>query len=212
MNRLCFLPAVLPVLLLLGCTYQAPVVESPSYNLVTSYGEPIPGLWLLYVDATPLQRPIKPDTFECSAHKFPIDAAGPFATSVRQTLDNVVDRIEVVGGPVTSDQLRARGARGLIVVRGEDLRARLEAKQGFWTASMDASATMIASVSVDGLKGRLLGQTVEGQASSTSDAGAMCEGGAKALGKSVSTAMGDAMRRIGEAVSNSDRVRAAPSI
>ncbi len=179
----------------------------PSFNVMSSYGEQIPGLWLLYIDATALARPIKPSTYVCSAHNYPINASGPFATSVRQTLDNVVDQLEVVPGPVTAAQLNARGARGFIVVRGEEIRARLETKPGFWSASMDASATVIASVTVDGRRGRIYGSTVEGLGNAVSDAGFACEGGGKALGDAVSQGMGDSMRKLGEAISNSERVR-----
>lgn len=192
---------------LTACSYKAEVLDSPSYNVASSYGEQIPGLWLLYVDATALQRPITPTTLACSAYKYPIDAAGPFTSSVRQTLDNVVDQLEVVPGPMTSQQLIARGARGMIIVRGEDVRAALELKPGFWSASMDSRATIIASVTVDGKRGRVFGQTVEGTGNATSDAGIVCSGGAKALGQAVNQGMGDTMRRLGEAVSNSERVR-----
>lgn len=192
---------------LAGCTYQAQVLETPSFNVVSSYGEQIPGKWFLYVDATPLKRPIKPSTYACSLHSYPIDAAGPFATSVRQTLDNVVDQLEVLSLPISASSLKARGARGLIVVRGEEVRARMESKAGFWSATMEGQATVIASITVDGPQGRLLGTTVEGIGNATEDAGVACEGGAKALGEAVSQGMGDTMRRLGEAVSNSPRVR-----
>ena len=194
---------------LASCTYQAQVQDTPSFSVMSNYGDQVAGLWLLYVDARPLERPIKPTTFACSAHKFPISVAGPFATSVRQTLDNVVDQIEVVQGPVTRDQLAARGAKGFIVVRGEEVRAKLEVKPGFWAAGMDSSATVIASLAVEGKQGRLLGTTVEGAGIATADAGAVCEGGAKALADAVGQGMGDTMRKLGEAVSNSERVRSA---
>jgi len=46
-------------ILLAGCTYKAEVIESPAYNVVSSYGAEVPGKWLLYVDATPLARIIR---------------------------------------------------------------------------------------------------------------------------------------------------------
>ncbi len=184
-------------------------MEAPAYNVVSSYGEQISGKWLLYVESAALDRPMKPSGYACSAHKYPISASGSFKTSVRQTLDNIVDQIEVVESPVPAEQLAGHGARGLIVVRGEEIRPRLDVQPGFWSANMATQVTMVASVSVDGQHGRVLGTTVEGQGMGNAEAGGACEGGAKAIAEAAGQAMKDAMRKIGEAVSNSERVRGA---
>ena len=101
-----------------GCSYRAEVLETPSFNVASSFGSQIPGLWFLYVDGSALDRPVKTSTMACAAYKFPIIVSGPFTTSVKQTLDNVVDQIEVVSGPVDRSQLQSRHARGIIIVRG----------------------------------------------------------------------------------------------
>lgn len=199
-------------MLVAGCSYNAEVLESPAYNVVTSYGNKVPGKWLLYVDAAPLQRPVKPAGYACSAHKFPINMAGPFATSAKQTISNLVEQVEVVNGPVDRGQVAAMGAVGLIVVRGEELRPRLEVQPGFWSANMAAQATVIASVSIDSAKhGRILGTTVEGQGTADAESGMACGGGAKALSAAAGMGMKDSMRKMGEAISNSERVRGAAS-
>jgi hypothetical protein len=192
-----------------GCSYKAEVAAVPSYNVTSSYGQQVPGTWLLYVEGSKLDRPTKTSNFACSAHKFPLAVSGSFRTSTIQTLDNVVEQVLVVDSPVDGPGIRARGAVGQIIVRGEEVRPRMEVKPGFWTAAMDTQATVIASVTVDGLSGRVFGQTVEGQGFSNGDAGMACEGGAKALAEATGQGMGDVMRKIGEAVSNSDRIRAA---
>lgn len=208
MRSLSTIAKILPVCIVLGgCTYQAQIQDAPSFNLVTNYENKIPGLWFLYIDSSGLQRPMKPSSYVCAAHKFPISASGPFESSVRLTLDNVFDRIEYVESPVKGVEIKKRGARGLIVVRGEEVRAKLDAKPGFWTASMEGQATLVASVSVDGSSGRVMGTTFEGTSIKEADAGAMCGGGAAALGEAVTEAMRDAMRKMGEALSNSERVR-----
>jgi hypothetical protein len=85
----------------------------------------------------------------------------------------------------------------------------MDVKPGFWSASMDSQAIVVASVSVEGHGGRLMGQTVEGTGFATSDAGGACEGGAKALAQAIGQGMGDVMRKVGEAISNSERMRAS---
>jgi hypothetical protein len=208
MKNIAISTMVLSASFLLGsCTYNAQVQDAPSYNLVTNYDNKIDGLWLLYIDSTGLQRPLKPSSYVCAAHKFPISATGPFETSVRQTLSNVFDQVETVNAPVSGADIRSRGARGFIVVRGEEVRAKLDAKPGMWTASMEGQATLVASVAVNGPTGRVMGTTFEGSSVKEADAGAMCAGGAVALGEAVTEAMRDAMRKMGEALSNSERVR-----
>ena len=199
-------------LALLGCTYKAEVLETPAYDVVSSYANKVPGKWLLYVDAAPLQKPVAPEGVACSFHRFPIDMAGPFATSVRQTISNVVESVEVVDAPKNQQQVTALGARGLIIVRGEEIRPRLEVHQGFWEADMSSSVTLVASVQVDGARTeRLLGTTVEGQGDGDQGSGIACEGGAKSLSTAAGLALKDSMRKIAEAISNSDRMRQAGS-
>lgn len=200
--------AVLSIFLV-GCTYRAEVQESPAYNVVSSYGNQVPGKWLLYVDASQLARPVKPSGASCSVHKFPIEIAAPFETSARQTIDNVVEEVELVSSPMSRQQISAAGARGQIVIRGEELRPRLELQPGFWSQNMAASAALVASVSVDSAKGgRILGTTVEGYGNADKGAGLACEGGAESLAEAAGVALKDVMRKIGEAITNSERMRA----
>lgn len=75
-------------ILLPACSYKADVIETPSFNVASLYGEQITGAWLLYVEAGNLDRPTKTNTFACAAHKFSLQMAGSFAISVKQTLDS----------------------------------------------------------------------------------------------------------------------------
>jgi len=201
------LVGALLTLMLVGCAYKVEPVATPSYNVVSSYGEKVPGTWLLYVDAAQLDRPIKPDGYACSLHSFPLQLSSPFGSSIRQTLENVLQSVEEVPSPVSREQIRARDARGLIIVRGEEVRSHIEAKPGFWTPEMEGQVSIIASVAVDGTQGRLFGQTFEGQARGNASGGFACEGGAKGLASAAGTAMGDVSRKIGEAISNAERIR-----
>jgi hypothetical protein len=74
---------------------------------------------------------------------------------------------------------------------------------------MRTQVMVVASVYVDGPAGRIFGQTVEGQGNGDAESGMLCEGGAKSLAESAATAMRDTVRKVAEALSNSDRIRAA---
>jgi hypothetical protein len=192
-----------------GCAYKAEPIAAPSYNVVTSFSNKVPGKWILATEAAPLNQVIKPSGPACSAHNFPVELEAAFTTSVSETVRNVFEQIEDVSQPIPGDQVRKRGARGMIVVRGEELRARLDVQPGFWSANMKTQAMVVASVYVDGPNGRMFGQTVEGQGSGDADGGAFCNGGAKSMTDSAATATRDTVRKIAEALGNSERLRSA---
>ena len=190
-----------------GCAYKAAPVDAPSYSVVTSFSEKIHGKWLLAVTADALNQNVKPTTFACAAHTFPLQLSNAYVSSVAETLRNVFDQIEQIPAPIPGDQARNRGAKGIIVVRGEEVRPRLDVQPGFWTANMKTQVLVVASVYVDGPKGRVFGSTVEGQGIADAEAGMMCEGGAKSLNEASSTAIRDSVRKLAEALGNSERVR-----
>ena len=190
-----------------GCSHTAKPQAIGAFNVYSSYSDKLPGKYLLYVDASALDTVAKPSDINCAAHKYPLNMQSGFQGSVRKTFSNLVEELEVVTSPVNRSDLQRLGARGMIVVRGEDVDTRLRLVPGMWTASVETDVEIAASIVVDGRKGRLLGKTVSGDKRSQADAGMMCEGGAKALAQSAEGAMKEAVRRLAEELSNSERVR-----
>ncbi len=190
-----------------GCSYTAKPISSPSFEVYSNYGEKVKGHYLMYVEATTLDTIAHPPGMSCGAHKYPIQIAGVFASSVEQTIGNVVDSKETVPSPLPAAELKGRNARGMIVIRGERTLASMQINPGFWSASMTARVEIVASVTVDGPPGRLLGTTVEGDGQAEGEAGLACEGGSKAFAAATELALRDITRKIGEAISNSERVR-----
>jgi hypothetical protein len=190
-----------------ACAYKADPIAAPSYNVVTSYSAKLPGKWLLAVDAQALNQAVKPSGYACAAHTFPLELGDAFKSSVAQTLGNVFEQIEELPAPIPGDQVKGRHARGIIVVRGEEARGRLDVQPGFWQANMKTEVVIVASTYIDGPQGRVFGTTVEGHGIADAEAGMMCEGGAKSLVDASSTAMRDTVRKLAEAIGNSDRLR-----
>lgn len=205
--RACRLLPVMAALLLQGCQYKAEPLAIASYNVYSSYGEKLPGKYLLFVDTTALTRSIKPSDMNCAAHTFPLDLRSGFKGSVIKTFEPLVAELQVVEQPVDRADLTSQGARGMIIVKGEELDGRLRVVPGFWQAGMETEVQMAASITVDGRNGRLLGSTVGGEGNAQGDAGGFCEGGAKALTDSAEKALKQAVGRLGEALTNSERVR-----
>lgn len=203
-----YLAAASAALLLSACAYTAKTEPAPSFDVYSNYGDKIPGSYLLYVDAEKLDAIVHPTTFVCGAYTFPIAMAEGFKTSIQATLANVVGSVELVPEPVSADALKAKGARGMIVVRGEDLTGHLDIVPGFWSATMSTEVSMVAGITVDGRAGRLLGETVEGSGKGEAPSGFACSGGAKAFEISSAEALKETVRKLGEALSNAARVRA----
>ncbi len=197
-------PAV-ALILLAGCAHQAQVAEAPAFDAVTSYGNKIPGRWVLFIDATALDTTAHPSGYACSAHSYDIKTAGAFQSSVRQTLENVFSQVETTPSPPSGGV--PRGAAGLIIVRGRETRTVLDVIPGFWSAKMRGRVTVSASVSVDGQKGRLFGRTFEGLGQTDSESGFACEGGGKALAAAAGRAVNNLVRQMAEALGNSPRLR-----
>lgn len=105
---------------LAGCQYKAEPMPIAAYNVYSSYGERLPGKYLLFIDSTALNRSIKPSDLNCAAHSYPIDMRSGFSGSVRKTLQSLVTELEVVDQPVDAASLTERKSRGMIVVKGEN--------------------------------------------------------------------------------------------
>jgi len=193
--------------LLSACAYNVDTVAIGSFDVVSSFDEKLKGKYLFYAEGGELRQEVKPSDFNCAAHRYPLDLSTSFIGSARATFANLVDELEVVDSYVPRDDLAGRGARGIIVVRGEDVNARMRVVPGFWTAGMEARVALTASISVDGRNGRLLGTTVEGDGETQTDSGLACEGGSKALAGASEDAMKETVRKLGEALANSERVR-----
>lgn len=72
---------------------------------------------------------------------------------------------------------------------------------------MKTQVIIVASTYVDGPAGRIFGTTVEGQGIADAGAGLMCDGGAKSLSDAATIAMRDNVRKLAEALGNSERLR-----
>jgi hypothetical protein len=192
-----------------GCAYEAKPTSVPAFDTVTSFSTKVPGKWLLYVEGSRMDVTIRPRDLNCSAHTFPLLGASAFGGSTRQTLANLFERIEEVQSPIAVSEARSRGARGLIVVRAERMDGFVQVVPGFWSAKIVSDLEATASVQVDGANGRLFGQTFDARGRDEADAGFACGGGAESVQRAAQKSMRDLVRRLGEGVANSERVRGA---
>jgi len=190
-----------------GCAYRANTKVSPALDIYSNYDNKIPGRFALYVDADDLKSDVKMTGYNCAAYSYPVDASATFTSSVKKTFENLVDEIDIVQSPLDRTQISSGGYRGLIMVKAEDLAVDLRVIPGFFSAEIEADATIIARLTVEGDSGRIMGTSVEGDKTYRTDAGFACDGGATAVGRAVNKAMKETLERLGERLSNSVRLR-----
>jgi hypothetical protein len=196
------------ILALSACTYTAPATTAPSYDVFSNYDNKLDSRVALIVDSNELQEDVRVSGFACSAHTYPIDARNEFRTSVIKTFENLVREVEPVDDPIDVTQMNKMGYDTVVYVQSEDMDVDLRVIPGFWTADLEAETEIAASIRAETPEGRALGRTVEGDGEGRAESGAACEGGAQAVGESVAQAIEDTMRRLGERLSNSQRLRA----
>jgi len=159
------------------------------------------------VDASAFNRKVKPTGLSCGAHSYPVEGSSSFKAAAIKTIANIVDEIETVDTPIPASGLKERGARGMIVVKAQDMVSRLRFIEGLFSATAEADFEPVVPVLVDGQKGRLFGTTVSGTGRAESNAGIMCEGGSDAVSQAASQAGKKALTELAESISNTGRLR-----
>lgn len=193
---------------LTGCAYQAPVSMSASYNVYSSYEEKVPGKWAFWVEGDRFKdSEVKSSSYQCSAHSYPVDASEVFEKSALKTFANLVESIEKVSSPISSDQLAKAGFDGQIIIKSEDLDVDLTFIPGFWSMKAEAEVNFEASLSAFLQSGKILGTTVSAEGEEKGESGSACDGGAIVIGKAAEDGMKRILRQLGEKFSSSTRLR-----
>lgn len=208
MTAMRLLGSVVCLFLLSGCTYHAEVRVSPPYSVYSDHGEPIPGHWVVHVDTQNLEgRVIKTDGLLGRAHNFAMDIAAPFKKSVLETVSKLVEKIELVDAPLSTDALSRSIHLGQIAVRVESFDPKIRFELGWWTNSAHAEVELETSIAVDGSENRLLEATVSSEGDSEGSSGAFGEGGANVLANAAEEAIEKNLERLREQISNSKKIR-----
>ena len=204
--------ASLSVAMLAGCSYGAQTSISPSYNVPSSYDRKLEGDYAVQVNGETMQEDVSVSGFNCSAHDYPLDMRSAFETSTIKTLQQVVDNAKLVKNALSRADMKKQNFQGFVRVEGRNVDTDLTVDQGFFSSDMKAEVQLVATINVDTPKGRALGTTVSAQRDKKTGAGAACEGGAEAISGAAEDAMQALMRRIGEEISNSPRLREQMSV
>ena len=199
---------ILSVLMFAGCAHQTSINVSPAFDVYQSYEDKIPGNWSLVVNAGDLKNEVvKFNDSGCFSHTFALDLESSFSQSTLKTLANVFENIQLEPSAISRAQIASRGYKGQIIVRGEDLDTDLRSIVHFLSVDVDAEVDVSASITIDGLSGRVFGTSVSEDGEFKADLGSFCEGGSEALGKAAENAIKNTLTSLAESVANSQRLR-----
>lgn len=197
------------VVLFSGCAYNVQPQVSAATNIYSSYSEKIPGRYVVVIDSSmnDIHRDIKASSYVCSGPTYPIDMGNVLAASIMGTLDQVFHETIEQSDMPTAEMLKRLDSVGTVFVRLDDFSPRLTCTQGFWSGNCTADTDITFGVQVRDPNGMIYATSVDSEKSSSGDAGQACNGGATVLERSIKKATRDAMNRMAERLSNSDRLR-----
>jgi hypothetical protein len=189
-----------------ACAYEVPITASPAFDVYSNYRDKIPGRFALFIDASSFAREVKPTGHICSANSYPLNANASFKQSAVNTIEQLVEQVEVVERPLPVEELTAKGYHGQIVIKSDEYTARITFVPGFWSATASSSVDVSASLVVDGADGRFLGTSASASRSSELSS-ASCGDGAQAIADANSKATKELLGRLGERLANEPRLR-----
>lgn len=195
------------ILAINACSHNASVQVAPAINIYSGYADLVPGKFGVYVNDREFVSKADKATFECSAHRYPVDARMAFKESTIRTAQNIFSEVEVLDMPLRGEQLLDRNLDGILIIEGTLFRPRLDVDQNFWSADMEASVDIGISAEIYSRKDRIFASRVGATGRGEKDAGVMCGGGAPALGLAAELAIQDVLERIAERIVNSLEVR-----
>lgn len=144
------------VLCLSGCAYNVQPAATKAVNIYSSYENKVPGKWVIVFElgVRDLSRDVKPASYVCSAHHYPVQFGDSLAISLKHTFQALVEDVEERSTLPTTDELIKMGAVGSAVVRVDDFSPRLTCSMGFWSGSCTATADLTSASTLSALTAR----------------------------------------------------------
>lgn len=192
-----------------GCAYNVQPSATKAVNIYSSYENKIPGKWILVLDPSikDVSRDVKPATYICSAHHYPVQFGESLAVSLKSTFMALVDEIEERATLPSTDELAKLGAAGSAVVRLDDFSPRLTCSMGFWSGSCTATAELTVGLNARRVDGKAFATAVTGSKTADGDSGPYCGAASAVLADASTKAMRDMLERLAERIANAANLR-----
>jgi hypothetical protein len=193
-----------------GCSYKVPSSVSPAVNIYSPYSEKIPGGVILVIDRNirEINRDIKPSSYICTLHSFPVRIDSALADSIRKTTEAVFERVIPQGNMPSKEQMMSLNAQGTVFVTLNRFEPKIRFTHGFWEPSAASSCDVVLDVRVrDRDNNNLLVTAVGGSRATDGGGGMYCGNGSEVLAEAVSLSVREAMERYAERISGSPKIR-----
>ncbi|MBR5881942.1 MAG: hypothetical protein IKY97_00455 [Mailhella sp.] len=213
MKKYFLLTLCLMALLASGCarTYQAPMESVQNVNVYSSYDGKIKGSFDIIINIDPqlAAKDVKPSSYICSAHTFPIDTSIPLKTSIYAVTEKIFEQInERTDIPSPEIMLKEQKA-GYIIVRLKEFEPVLTFVPGFFSGTANSSCETALEVEIRDRKNVKVFETaVSGNRSASGDAGSMCGDGSKIMAEAVKKSFRETLERYAERLSNTEKLHA----
>lgn len=201
---------VLLACIITGCSYKVPTDVSPAVNIYSSYEDIISGKFYIVLENNLLnvQREIKPSSYVCSAHSFPINAGNAFANSAQETIQHIFSEVVLLDSMPTVEYFHEHGGDGVVIVGLKRFEPRIRFVQGFWSNTAIANSDLVFEITVKDKSGNtVLNTTAGGSHTSEGEGGSFCSEGSDLLSQNLHESTREAMERLAERLSNSLKVR-----
>lgn len=206
-----FIPILaLAGLLVSGCSYKAPVETVKNINVYSSYEGRIPGSFDLIINVDPglAQQEIKPSSYICGLHRYPIDAASPIRSSIYTATERLFEQVSERDDIPSIEGMKKENKAGYIRVRLKELAATMTFSPGFFTDTATASCDSGIEVEIrDQNNSKVYETAVSGNRSVTGDSGLQCGGGAEVLADAIRNSFRETLERYAERLSNAVKIR-----
>ena len=184
-----------------ACAYKA-VVPSTSVPVSEIRADKrVRGEASLYIDSelADLNKDIRPVSYICSAHTFPLNVGDGLKSSILKVLNGTFDSVNL---SATKNPSNVDGLYKFIFTY-DSFQPSLRFSPGFWQANIFAKAEIVIKVKVIDRKGEeIVRTTISGEGSA--DAGGQCRDGAELLAEATQKALKRTLENFVYKVINSD--------
>jgi hypothetical protein len=193
---------------LTGCAHAVAPTKAAPVNIYSDFDEKVPGAWIIIIDpSVEFSREVKPSTYVCSAHSYPLSSGDTIRDSLKTMFDRIVEEPIYRSQAPDAAELASTGARGVAVVRLDGFTPRLACQQGFWSGTCAATVEMTFGFEAKNAEGRLMGTSVGSEKTYDGDSGAMCGDASNILAEAYRLSLKDSLERLAERISNARRMR-----
>ena len=181
--------SIVLISLISGCAYTVQPASTKPINIYSSYESKVPGQFAIVLDnsISNVNREVKPASFVCGGHTYPIVLGDSIAVSVRHTLDMVFEKT-IEQSTIPSNETMAKlGLRGVVLIKMDDFSPRLFCSEGIWAGTCSGTTDISFGINIRSANRTLLSTAVSGSKTFEGDSPG-CGGGANVLAESITRA------------------------